>query len=42
LISSKKINDLGWKPKRDIKTALRDTLYWYKNNKNLFDRNSKP
>lgn len=42
LISSKKINGLGWKPKRDIKEALKDTLEWYLNNKHLFDPNSKP
>lgn len=42
LISSKKINDLGWKPKRDIKEALKDTLEWYKAHKHEFNPNSKP
>jgi GDP-L-fucose synthase len=42
LISSKKINQLGWKPKRDIKEALKDTLNWYLSNKHLFNPNSKP
>jgi GDP-L-fucose synthase len=42
LISSKKINDLGWKPKRDIKEALKDTLEWYKAHKHEFNPDSKP
>jgi GDP-L-fucose synthase len=42
LLSSKKINDLGWKPKRDIKEALKDTIEWYKSHKDQFNPNSKP
>ncbi len=42
LMSSKKINDLGWKPKRDLKQALKETLDWYKANKHLYNPNSKP
>jgi GDP-L-fucose synthase len=42
LVSSKKINDLGWKPKRNIREALKDTVKWYKDHKDQFDPNSKP
>jgi GDP-L-fucose synthase len=42
LLSSKKVNDMGWKPKRDLKQALKETLEWYKQNKNLYNPNSKP
>jgi GDP-L-fucose synthase len=42
LMSSKKINDLGWRPRRDLKQALRETLEWYRANKDQFDPNSKP
>ena len=42
LLSSKKINDLGWKPKRDLKQALKETLEWYKAHKNQYNPNSKP
>ena len=42
LISSAKVNALGWRPKRDIKLALKDALDWYRANKNQFDPNSKP
>lgn len=42
LLSSKKINQLGWKPKYELREALHKTLRWYKMNKNLFDPNSKP
>ena len=42
LMSSKKINDLGWKPKRDLKQALKETLEWYKEHKYLYNPNSKP
>ena len=41
LVSSKKINDLGWKPKREIKEALKDTIKWYRDNKHQFDPKSK-
>ena len=42
LLSSKKINDLGWKPKRNLKEALKETIEWYKANKHLYNPNSKP
>jgi GDP-L-fucose synthase len=42
LVSSDKINALGWKPKRNIKEALKDTLKWYRSHKDQFDPNSKP
>jgi GDP-L-fucose synthase len=42
LLSSKKINDLGWKPKRDLKQALKETIEWYKEHKTQFNPNSKP
>lgn len=42
LLSTKKINDMGWRPKRDLKKSLEETLLWYKKNKHLFNINSKP
>ena len=42
LLSSKKINDLGWKPKRNLKEALKETIEWYKANKHQYNSNSKP
>jgi len=42
LLSSKKINDAGWKPKRNLKEALKETIEWYKKNKNQYNPNSKP
>ena len=42
LLSSKKINDAGWFPKRDLKQALKETIEWYKENKNQYNPNSKP
>jgi nucleoside-diphosphate-sugar epimerase len=42
LVSSEKINALGWKPKREIKQALKDTIEWYRAHKEQFDPNSKP
>jgi GDP-L-fucose synthase len=41
-LSSKKINKLGWKPKRDLMEALKETIEWYKNNKHQFNPDSKP
>lgn len=41
-LSSKKINALGWTPKRDLKEALKETIQWYKNNKHLFNPDSTP
>jgi GDP-L-fucose synthase len=41
-LSSKKINKLGWTPKRDLKEALKETIEWYKNNKHQFNPDSKP
>lgn len=42
LLSSEKINNLGWKPKRDLKHALKETIEWYKNNKEQFNPDSTP
>jgi GDP-L-fucose synthase len=42
LLSSKKINEAGWKPKRDLKQALKETIEWYKANKHQYNPNSKP
>jgi len=42
LLSSKKINALGWKPKRDLKQALKETIEWYKQHKDQFNPDSKP
>ena len=42
LLSSEKINKMGWKPKRDLKQALKETMDWYKENKHLYNSNSKP
>ena len=42
LLSSKKINEAGWKPKRDLKQALKETIEWYKEHKNQYNPNSKP
>ncbi len=42
LLSSKKINTAGWKPKRDLKQALKETLEWYKENKHQYNPNSRP
>lgn len=41
-LSSEKINSLGWKPKRELKEALKETIEWYKINKHLFNPDSKP
>lgn len=42
LLSSEKINQLGWKPKYELREALQKTLRWYKMNKSMFDPNSRP
>ena len=42
LLSSEKVNKLGWKPKFELREALQRTLRWYKMNKHLYDSNSKP
>jgi GDP-L-fucose synthase len=42
LLSSNKINAAGWKPKRDLKQALKETLEWYKENKHQYNPNSRP
>jgi len=42
LLSSQKINRLGWKPKYELKEALQKTLRWYKMNKQFYDPNSRP
>lgn len=41
-LSSKKINALGWKPKKDLKEGLKETIEWYRANKHLFNPDSKP
>lgn len=42
LVSNEKLKQLGWKPKREIKEALKDTIEWYRSHKDQFDPNSKP
>ena len=42
LLSNEKLLKLGWKPKYDLESGLRDALRWYKENKDQFDPNSKP
>jgi nucleoside-diphosphate-sugar epimerase len=42
LLSNEKLRSLGWKPKYDLRSGLEDALKWYKENKDLFDPNSKP
>jgi GDP-L-fucose synthase len=42
LLSNQKLRKLGWKPKYDLRSGLLDALKWYKENKHLFNPNSKP
>lgn len=42
LLSNTKLLNLGWKPKYDLKSGLKDALNWYKLHKNEFNPNSKP
>ena len=42
LLSNEKLKKLGWKPKYDLESGLRDALKWYKANKDQFNPNSKP
>ena len=42
LLSNEKLLKLGWKPKYDLESGLRDFSKWYKENKDQFDPNSKP
>jgi len=42
LLSSEKVNKLGWKPKYEIREALQKALRWYKVNKHLYNPDSKP
>ena len=42
LLSSEKINKLGWKPKFELREALEKTIRWYKVNKHLYNPDSKP
>ena len=42
LLSNEKLKKLGWKPKYDLRSGLADALKWYKENKDLFDPNSRP
>lgn len=41
-LSSKKINNMGWKPKHTVQEGLAKTLDWYKANKHLYNPDSKP
>ena len=42
LLSNRKLKQLGWKPKYDLRSGLEDALNWYKQHKNEFNPNSKP
>ena len=42
LLDNTKLTKLGWKPKYDLESGLKDALDWYKQNKHQFDPNSKP
>ena len=42
LLDNSKLVSLGWKPKYHLKSGLEDALRWYKENKDLFNPNSKP
>ncbi len=33
-LDCKKVNDLGWRPKRSFEEALKETIEWYKSNEN--------
>ena len=38
----RKLVALGWKPKYDLDSGLRDALKWYKENKDQFNPDSRP
>jgi len=42
LLDNQKLRSLGWEPKYDLESGLRDALRWYKENKDQFNPNSKP
>jgi GDP-L-fucose synthase len=42
LLSSEKINQLGWKPKYQLREALEKAMNWYKANKGQYNPESKP
>lgn len=42
LLSNRRLRQLGWKPKYDLRSGLEDALKWYKEHKNEFNPNSKP
>ena len=42
LLDNTKLKELGWKPKYDLESGLKDALRWYKENKGQFNPNSKP
>ena len=42
LLSNRKLKQLGWKPKYDLRSGLEDALKWYKEHKTEFNPNSKP
>ena len=42
LLSNEKLRKLGWKPKYDLRSGLKNAIDWYKEHKNEYDPNSKP
>ena len=42
LLDNTKLKSLGWKPKYNLESGLKDALRWYKENKDQFNPNSKP
>jgi GDP-L-fucose synthase len=42
LLDNTKLKNLGWTPKYDLESGLRDALRWYKENKHQFNPDSKP
>lgn len=42
LLSNEKLKKLGWKPKYDLESGLRDALKWYKEHRHEFNPDSKP
>jgi nucleoside-diphosphate-sugar epimerase len=41
LLSNEKVKELGWEPKYTLKEGLAKTLEWYRENRHLYDPNSK-
>ena len=42
LLDNTKLKSLGWKPKYNLESGLKDALRWYKENKDQFNPNAKP